>query len=301
MEEEERKSKKEKVNPTTTLLRKEKVLVRQMSFYLILQHKTIRKWNTFTWRLHEILQQVRSSASGSYPDLLEMVTRSNSPSAREQAGMYAKVRWSLVVENSKKYSAIVYQDSMIIQRLTWAARDRDRTVTQAPSNQTGRQQQQQRHQQGETEALILTPGDSPIPFPLLPFPKMILYDKFIFCVQFQDRLIATASSRDWCAKLHFLDNHQPSGLVTHQDPLPQWSNIKLRYCQMPAFENSLGKSHLSSSEWPLWSFRTLIDRFNSFLETEGHSDHRKPMWSCDPKERYTLFFVTISCGECPSL
>jgi len=60
MEEEERKSKKEKVNPTTTLLRKEKVLV-------------------------------RSSASGSYPDLLEMVTRSNSPSAREQAGMYAKV------------------------------------------------------------------------------------------------------------------------------------------------------------------------------------------------------------------
>ena len=43
MEEEERKSKKEKVNPTTTLLRKEKVLVRQMSFYLILQHKTISK------------------------------------------------------------------------------------------------------------------------------------------------------------------------------------------------------------------------------------------------------------------
>ena len=136
---------------------------------------------------------------------------------------------------------------------------------------------------------------------------MILSDKFIFCVQFQDRLIATASSRDWCAKLHFLDNHQPSGLVTHQDPLPQWSNIKLRYCQMPVFENSLGKSHLSSSEWPLWSFRTLIDRFNSFLETEGHSDHRKPTWSCDPKERYTLFFkrsdffVTISRGECPSL
>merc|ERR1719357_2304953 len=61
MMEEERKGKKEKVNPTTTLLRKEKLL------------------------------QVRSSASGSYPDLLEMVTRSNSPSAREQAGMYAKV------------------------------------------------------------------------------------------------------------------------------------------------------------------------------------------------------------------
>ena len=68
-----------------------------------------------TWCLHEILQQVRSSASGSYPDLLEMVTRSNSPSAREQAGMYAKVSLSLV-ENSKKY--FVYQDSMIIQRLT---------------------------------------------------------------------------------------------------------------------------------------------------------------------------------------
>ena len=72
---------------------------------------------TSTWRLHEISQQVRSSASGSYPDLLEMVTRSNSPSAREQAGMYAKVRLSFV-ENSKKYFAIVYQDSMIIQRLT---------------------------------------------------------------------------------------------------------------------------------------------------------------------------------------
>ena len=107
MEEEERKSKKEKVNPTTTLLRKEKVLVRQMSSYLIMQAC-----------LYEILQQVRSSASGSYPDLLEMVTRSNSPSAREQAGMYAKVRLALVVENSKKYFAIVYQDSMIIQRLT---------------------------------------------------------------------------------------------------------------------------------------------------------------------------------------
>ena len=106
MEEEERKSKKEKVNPTTTLLRKEKVLVRQMSSYLIMQAC-----------LYEILQQVRSSASGSYPDLLEMVTRSNSPSAREQAGMYAKVSLSLV-ENSKKYFAIVYQDSKIIQRLT---------------------------------------------------------------------------------------------------------------------------------------------------------------------------------------
>ena len=253
MEEEERKSKKEKVNPTTTLLRKEKVLVRQMSFHLILQHKTIRKWNTFTWRLHEILQQVRSSASGSYPDLLEMVTRSNSPSAREQAGMYAKVRWSLVVENSKKYFAIVYQDSMIIQRLTWAARDRDRTVTQAPSNQTGRQQQQQRHQQGETEALILTPGESPIPFPLLPFPKMILSDKFIFCVQFQDRLIATASSRDWCAKLHFLDNHQPSGLVTHQDPshndlISSWDIAKCQLLKIPWESHT---SHLQSDRYDL--------------------------------------------------
>ena len=140
-------------------------------------------------------------------------------SNRERTGWHVRQgEMVFVVENSKKYFAIVYQDSMIIQRLTWAARDRDRTVTQAPSNQTGRQQQQQRHHQGETEALILTPGDSPIPFPLLPFPKMILSDKFIFCVQFQDRLIATASSRDWCAKLHFLDNHQPSGLVTHQDP-----------------------------------------------------------------------------------
>ena len=35
------------------------------------------------------MQQVRSS--GSYPDLLEMVTRSGSPSSRDHAGKYAKV------------------------------------------------------------------------------------------------------------------------------------------------------------------------------------------------------------------
>ena len=35
------------------------------------------------------MQKVRSS--GSYPDLLEMVTRSGSPSSRDHAGMYAKV------------------------------------------------------------------------------------------------------------------------------------------------------------------------------------------------------------------
>ena len=56
-------------------------------------------------------------------------------SKRERTGWHVRQG-----ENSKKYSAIVYQDSMIIQRLTWAARDRDRTVTQAPSSQTGRQQ-----------------------------------------------------------------------------------------------------------------------------------------------------------------
>ena len=48
------------------------------------------------------------------------------------------------------------------------------------------------------------------------------------------------------------------------------------------------ESHTSSSSgWQLWlHFRTLIDRFNSFLETEGHSDHRKPMWTvnCQPSD-----------------
>jgi len=60
MEEEKREYKegKRKVDPTTTLLRKEKGMVR---------------------------------SSGSYPDLLEMVTRSGSPGPREQMGVYAKV------------------------------------------------------------------------------------------------------------------------------------------------------------------------------------------------------------------
>ena len=62
-----------------------------------------------------------------------------------------------------------------------------------------------------------------------------------------------------------------------------YCDTNIRYCQMPAFENALGNSHLIifAELWPLWSghFRTLIDRFNSFLETEGHSDHRKPMWT----------------------
>merc|ERR1719430_2726810 len=60
MEEEERgcKEEKRKVDSASTLLRKEKGMVR---------------------------------SSGSYPDLLEMVTRSSSPSPREQMGVYAKV------------------------------------------------------------------------------------------------------------------------------------------------------------------------------------------------------------------
>ena len=37
----------------------------------------------------DVFIKVRSS--GSYPDLLEMVTRSSSPSPREQSGEYAKV------------------------------------------------------------------------------------------------------------------------------------------------------------------------------------------------------------------
>ena len=40
----------------------------------------------------DVCQKVRSS--GSYPDLLEMVTRSSSPSPRGQSGVYAKVRLS---------------------------------------------------------------------------------------------------------------------------------------------------------------------------------------------------------------
>ena len=260
---------------------------------------------TSTWCLHEILHQVRSSASGSYPDLLEMVTRSNSPSAREQAGMYAKVRLSLV-ENSKKYFAIVYQDSMITQRLTWAARDRDRTVTQAPSNQTGRQQYQQRHQ-GETEALILTPGDSPIPFPLLPFPKMILSDKFIFCVQFQDRLIATASSRDRCAKLHFFDNHQPSGLVTHQDPSHN-DLVSSRYiakCQLLKIPWESHTSHLQSDRYDLSGHSLIAStpslRLRAIQTTENQREvvTQKKDTPCFLKR--SDFFVTISRGECPSL
>ena len=43
-------------------------------------------------------QKVRSS--GSYPDLLEMVTRSSSPGPREQMGVYAKVRQKAVVMNN---------------------------------------------------------------------------------------------------------------------------------------------------------------------------------------------------------
>jgi len=60
MEEEERKCKEEKrkVDSSKIILRKEKGLVR---------------------------------SSGSYPDLLEMVTRSGSPGSRDHAGMYAKV------------------------------------------------------------------------------------------------------------------------------------------------------------------------------------------------------------------
>ena len=87
MEEEERKCKEEKrkVDSSKTILRKEKglvssVMIKQMVIHVVLSQKK------FQWIP---MQKVRSS--GSYPDLLEMVTRSGSPSSRDHAGMYAKV------------------------------------------------------------------------------------------------------------------------------------------------------------------------------------------------------------------
>ena len=62
----------------------------------------------------------------------------------------------------------------------------------------------------------------------------------------------------------------------------------LLYCDTKILANAsfwkcagkLTPYHLKSGCRQLWlHFRTLIDRFNSFLETEGHSDHRKPMWT----------------------
>ena len=62
----------------------------------------------------------------------------------------------------------------------------------------------------------------------------------------------------------------------------------LLYCDTKILANAsfwkcagkLTPYHLKPGCRQLWlHFRTLIDRFNSFLETEGHSDHRKPMWT----------------------
>ena len=85
MEEEERKCKEEKrkVDSSKTILRKEKGLVSSVMIKQMVIHDLKKK---FQWIP---MQKVRSS--GSYPDLLEMVTRSGSPSSRDHAGMYAKV------------------------------------------------------------------------------------------------------------------------------------------------------------------------------------------------------------------
>ena len=88
MEEEERKCKEEKrkVDSSKTILRKEKGLVSSVMIKEMLIHVLKKKiCNVFQFPM----QKVRSS--GSYPDLLEMVTRSGSPSSRDHAGMYAKV------------------------------------------------------------------------------------------------------------------------------------------------------------------------------------------------------------------
>ena len=69
--------------------------------------------------------------------------------------------------------------------------------------------------------------------------------------------------------------HHSSCIVTPRLPLASQDIGKCQFLKMR------WESHTSSSSgWQLWlHFRTLIDRFNSFLETEGHSDHRKPMWT----------------------